>query len=58
MSVQVEITEVNGNGDRFTLDADGFRLVRHESVEKDFVDEHALKRVYYPEIEQLLLKEM
>jgi len=58
VSVQVEIIDVNGNEDSFTLDADGFRLVRHESVEKDFVDEHVLKLMYYPEVEQLLLKEM
>jgi hypothetical protein len=53
-SVQVEITDISGNEGVFMLDTDGFQLVRLQSVEKEFVDENVLKRVYYLEVEQLL----
>lgn len=33
----------------FTLDTSGFQIVKHESVEKDFVDEEKIKSVYYHE---------
>jgi hypothetical protein len=38
----------------FTLDKEGFILVKHETKMKDFYDDDEVKRVYYPEIEQLV----
>jgi hypothetical protein len=38
----------------FTLDKEGFILVKHETNMKDFYDDDEVKRVYYPEIEQLV----
>jgi hypothetical protein len=39
----------------FSLDVQGFRLIRHETKLDNLYDEPALQSVYYPELEQLLL---
>jgi len=38
----------------FSLDKEGFILVKHETKVKDFYNDEEVKRVYYPEIEQLV----
>ncbi len=38
----------------FSLDKEGFLLVKHETKMKDFYNDDEVKRVYYPEIEQLV----
>src|SRR5215203_17709 len=38
----------------FSLDREGFVLVKHETKVKDFYNDDEVKRVYYPEIEQLV----
>jgi len=38
----------------FTLDRHGFAFVEHRSAVRDFYDDEEVKRVYYPEAEQLL----
>ena len=38
----------------FSLDREGFALVRHETKMKDFYNDAELKAVYYPEIEELV----
>ncbi|KZV82483.1 hypothetical protein EXIGLDRAFT_626964 [Exidia glandulosa HHB12029] len=38
----------------FTIDSAGFQIVEHQTVEKDFVDEDAIRNVYYKETEELL----
>src|SRR5499426_2220435 len=43
--------------DRFTLDRDGFRFVRHDTKVADFFDEDQIRRVYYPEMEALVKAE-
>ena len=43
--------------DRFTLDGDGFRFVRHDTKVKDFFDQAEVRRVYYREIEALVKAE-
>jgi hypothetical protein len=43
--------------DRFTLDRDGFRFVRHDTKVADFNDEEEVRRVYYPEMEALVKAE-
>jgi hypothetical protein len=40
-----------------TLDADGFRFVRHDTKMLDFMDEDEIRRVYYPEMEALIKAE-
>jgi hypothetical protein len=51
-----EVTIQNGrlHGGAFSLDREGFALVRHETKMKNFYDEAEVKAVYYPEIEQLV----
>ncbi len=48
------IHDLRGREDEFSLDKQGFQLVKHTSVEKDFLDDEHIKAVYYPETEQLL----
>jgi len=38
------------------LDKTGFQIVKHASAEKDFLDDDQIKKVYYPEVEELLKK--
>jgi hypothetical protein len=54
LPVEVEVTDISGSEDKYTLDSHGFQIVRHESKEKDFLDEDRIKGDYYPEIEKLL----
>lgn len=50
----MEVTDISGSENKYTLDSHGFQLVHHESQEKAFVDEDQIKSNYYSEIEQLL----
>ena len=43
--------------DEFSLEREGFVLVRHDTRVKDFYDEDELRSVYYPEIEALVKQE-
>jgi hypothetical protein len=43
--------------DKFALDRDGFRFVRHDTRVADFYDEGEIARVYYPEMEALVKRE-
>jgi len=43
--------------DRFALDREGFRFVRHDTQVVDFYDEVEIKRVYYAETEALVKRE-
>src|SRR5580693_8966866 len=38
----------------FTLERDGFRFARHDTKVADFYDEEQIRRVYYPEMEDLI----
>jgi hypothetical protein len=51
-----QVTIRNGRlSDRvFSLDREGFELVRHETKMKDFYNDAELRAVYYPEIEALV----
>ena len=42
---------------RFALDRDGFRFVRHDTKVADFLDDQEIRRVYYPEMEALVKAE-
>jgi hypothetical protein len=50
------VTIENGRrlADRFLLERDGFRFVRHDTKVADFYNEDEIRRVYYPEIEALI----
>ncbi|RMD43496.1 hypothetical protein DV735_g1596, partial [Chaetothyriales sp. CBS 134920] len=50
----VVVHDISGEENKYTLDAQGFQYVKHESKEKDFTDDDKIKAEYYPEIEQLL----
>jgi hypothetical protein len=52
--VDVLVTDISGDEDKYTLDSHGFQLVKRESSEKDFLDDDKIRREYYPETEQLL----
>ena len=43
--------------DEFALEKNGFRFVGHPTRVADFYDEDEIRRVYYPEMEQLVMAE-
>jgi hypothetical protein len=45
------------DADRFQLERNGFRFVRHDTRVRDFYDEDEIRRVYYPEMEALVKAE-
>jgi hypothetical protein len=56
ISQRLVVHDVRGKEDQYTLDTTGFQIYKHESVEKDFLDDDKIKAVYYPETEELLRK--
>jgi len=50
------VHDIRGSEVNFSLDKTGFEIVKLESKEKEFVDEDAIKNVYYKEVEELLKK--
>ena len=54
---RVTIRNGRSHADRFTLDRDGFRFVRHDTKVTNFFDEDEVRRVYYPEMEALVKAE-
>ena len=53
----VVIHDARGNEADYSLDKTGFAFVKYPSAEKDFIDEEAIRSVYYKEVEELLKKE-
>jgi hypothetical protein len=51
---QVAIADIRQALGDFSLDEQGFGLVQHRSAVRDFYDDAEVKRVYYPEAEQIL----
>jgi hypothetical protein len=51
---EVFIEDARGRETEFTLDRNGFALVESPTAVSDFYDPEEIKRVYYPEVEQLL----
>ena len=51
---KIPIRDARAIAHEVTLDQQGFALVRHHSAVRDFYDDEEVKRVYYPEAEQLL----
>ncbi|KAK4215076.1 hypothetical protein QBC37DRAFT_372380 [Rhypophila decipiens] len=52
--LDVVVTDISGNTDKYSLDSHGFQIYHHESKEKEFRDDDKIKAEYYPETEQLL----
>jgi len=50
----VRIEDARGRESEFTLDRNGFALVKAPTAVADFYDPQEIRRVYYPEIERLL----
>lgn len=53
-SHRVTIHDGRPHADRFTLDCNGFRFIRHDTAMSDFFDEVQLRAIYYPEMERLV----
>lgn len=51
---EVNINDVRGHEKEFQLDKNGFQYGRHHSVEKEFNDDAQVKRLVYPETEDLI----
>ena len=51
---EVTIEDVRGRESEFSLDRNGFSLVNAPTAVANFYDSEEIKRVYYPEVEQLL----
>lgn len=50
------VYDIRGTESQYTLDTKGFQIVSHVSKEKDFQDDEQIKKIYYPETEELLKK--
>ena len=50
----VTIEDARGRESEFTLDRNGFALIKAPTAVADFYDPEQIKRVYYPEVQQLL----
>ncbi|HKT18343.1 MAG TPA: CmcJ/NvfI family oxidoreductase [Stellaceae bacterium] len=55
---QVTIRNARPLADRFALERNGFRFLRHDTAMRDFFDEAEIQRVYYPEMEALVKAEI
>ena len=51
---RVRIQDARPMQERFSLDREGFMLVRHETAVADFYDDAAIRSVYEPEVEDLI----
>ena len=51
---EVTIEDARGRESEFTLDRNGFALVKAPTAVPDFYSPEEIKRVYYPEVERLL----
>ena len=56
ISQELIVHDIRGSEDQYTLDTTGFQVVKHKSVEKDFLDDEQIKAQYYQETEELLKK--
>lgn len=50
----IDVTDVAGHEQEFSLDTRGFQIHGHTATEKEFLDDDQIKASYYPETEQLL----
>ena len=52
----VPINDIRGHENEYSLDENGFQVVKFSPQEKEFRDEEKIKTGYYKEVEQLLKK--
>jgi hypothetical protein len=52
----MKIHDIRGTEDEYSLDKEGFQILKHSSAEKDFVDDDQVRKVYHAETEDLLKK--
>ena len=50
------VHDIRGQEAAFSLDGQGFQIVRHEAKEKTFVNDQEIESGYYAEVEELLKK--
>jgi hypothetical protein len=48
------VSDLRGRGAEYSLDANGFTVVKHQSHMSDFTDRGRIEREYLPEVEELL----
>lgn len=53
-TLQLVAHDIRGTENEYSLDKTGFQVYRHTSKEKQFQDDEEIKKVYYPEIEEIL----
>ncbi|TFL01328.1 hypothetical protein BDV98DRAFT_77439 [Pterulicium gracile] len=51
---EVEIENVRGKEDQYSVDKTGFQFFKRTPTVKDFTDDAVVEKTYYPEIEQVL----
>jgi hypothetical protein len=56
ISKEVPIYDIRGHENEFTLDENGFQVVKAPTAEKDFKNGESIKNGYYKEVEELLKK--
>ncbi|KAI0081647.1 hypothetical protein K474DRAFT_1635579 [Panus rudis PR-1116 ss-1] len=54
----VTIHDVRGRESEYTLDRNGFQFVKHQSKETEFTDHGKIEKEYYPEVIELLKREV
>jgi len=52
--LDVTVTDIRGDEQKYSLDGNGFQIHRHESAEKEFLDDDKIRASYYEETKQLL----
>lgn len=52
----VQIHDIRGQEEDFDLSKQGFQHLKHTSAEKEFRNDEQVKRIVYPEVEELLKK--
>ena len=52
----VQIHDIRGQIGDFNISKQGFQLIKHISAEKDYTNDEQVKRIVYPEVEELLKK--
>ena len=55
---EVTIEDARGRETEFTLDRNGFQIVKAPTAVADFYDPDEIKRVYYPEVERLVKEKL
>lgn len=56
--VETAVHDVRGREKDFDLDKNGFRFLRHSSSLDDFHNKELIEKIYLPEVEALLRKEV